>query len=102
MKVLDANGKIPGLLTLGKREGILGFCALLAMIGVSSALANPISFVLLTTPLAVDGGAILADAEAPQALHDRVAKTIVIQTRRGFSLDLRLKRLFAQVKRRMK
>ncbi|MCA1994589.1 MAG: RDD family protein [Coleofasciculus sp. S288] len=102
MKVLDArSAKIPGLLTLAKREGILGLGALLAMIGLSVALANPISFFLLVAPLAIDCGMALGHPEAQQAFHDRVAKTILIQTRRGYSLDLRLKRLFAQVRRRV-
>ena len=102
MKVLDAKGKIPGLATLAKREGILGFCALLATIGLSIGLANGISLLLLITPLAVDCGAALGDTEAQQAFHDRIAKTIVIQTRRGFSLDIRLKKIFADMSRRMK
>jgi uncharacterized RDD family membrane protein YckC len=101
IKVLDAKGKIPGLSTLAKREGILGFCALLAMIGLSIGLANGISLLLLISPLAVECGVAFADPEAQQAFHDRIAKTVVIQTRRGFSLDLRLKRLFAQVRQRM-
>ena len=102
MKVLDAKfAKIPGLLTLAKREGILGGCALLAMIGLNIGLANAISLLLLVTPLAVDCGSALADEEAQQAFHDRVAKTIVIQTRRGFSLDIRLKKIVAQLRRRM-
>lgn len=102
MKVFDAKfSKIPGLVTLAKREGILGFCALLAAIGLNIGLANAISMLLLITPLAVACGSALADEEAQQGFHDRFAETIVIQTRRGFSLDLRLKRLFAQVRRHM-
>jgi hypothetical protein len=72
------------------------------MIGLSVGLANGISLLLLITPLAVDCGLALGDAEARQAFHDRVGNTIVIQTRRGFSLDLRLKKLFTQMSRRMK
>lgn len=102
MKVLDANGKIPGLLTLAKREGILGGCALLAMIGLRIGLANPISLLVLTAPLAADCGMALGDSDDQQAFHDRIAKTFIIQTRRGFSLDIRLKKLVAQMKRRMK
>ncbi len=102
IKVLDAKGKIPGLLTLAKREGVLGLCALLAMIGLSIGLANGISLLLLITPLGADCGAAFADTEAQQALHDRVAKTVIIQTRRGFSLDLRLKKLFSQVSKSMR
>ncbi len=103
MKVLDARySKIPGLLTLAKRECILGFCAFLATIGLRIGVANGISLLLLTAPLAVDCGAAFADAEAQQAFHDRIAQTFVIQTRRGFSLDIRLKKLVAQMSRRMK
>jgi hypothetical protein len=51
--------------------------------------------------LAADCGNALADEEAQQAFHDRVAQTIVIQTRRGFSLDIRLKKLFAKLRRHM-
>jgi uncharacterized RDD family membrane protein YckC len=102
MKVLDAkHSRIPDLLTLAKREGILGFCALLATIGLNIGLANGISMLLLTFPLVADCGVALTDEEARQAFHDRVAKTIIIQTRRGFSLDLRLKKVFAQLRRHM-
>ncbi len=103
MKVLDAKySKIPGLLTLAKREGILGFCAVLATLGLRIGLANGISLLLLTAPLAADCGAAFTDVEAQQAFHDRIAQTIVIQTRRGFSLDIRLKQLVAQMRQRMK
>jgi len=51
--------------------------------------------------LVADCCSALADEEAQQAFHDRIARTIVIQTRRGFSLDLRLKKLVAQVRRHM-
>lgn len=103
IKVLDAKyPKVPSLGTLAKREGILGGFALLAMLGLSIGLANGLSMLLLITPLAANCGVAFADAEAQQAFHDRIAKTIVIQTRRGFSLDLRLQRLFAKVKRRVK
>ncbi|HEY9709525.1 MAG TPA: hypothetical protein V6D48_15075, partial [Oculatellaceae cyanobacterium] len=85
-----------------KREGILGGCALLAMIGLGIGLTNPISLLVLTAPLAADCGMALGDSDAQQAFHDRIAKTFIIQTRRGFSLDIRLKKLVAQMKHRMK
>jgi uncharacterized RDD family membrane protein YckC len=103
MKVLDARfSKIPGLLTLGKRESILGLSTFLALIGLSWTFANPISFLLLITPLAVDCGLAFADQETQQAFHDRIGQTIVIQTRRGYSLDIRLKKIIAQIRRSMK
>lgn len=102
MKVLDAKyAKIPGLLALAKREGILGFCALLAMFGLNVGLANAISMLLLISPLVADCGVAFAEPETQQAFHDRVGQTIVIQTRRGYSLDLRAKKWFALVKQRM-
>ncbi|MBE9125890.1 MULTISPECIES: RDD family protein [unclassified Coleofasciculus] len=102
IKVIDAKySKIPGLVTLGKREGILGFCALLAMIGLNIGLANGISMLLLIAPLLADCGVAISDPDAQQAFHDRVAKTITIPTRRGFSLDLRVKRWVAQLRRRV-
>lgn len=103
MKVLDAKySRIPQLLTLTKREAILGFCAFLATLGLSSGLGGGgFYLLLLPIPLLVDCGAAFND-EAQQAFHDRIAQTLVIQTRRGFSLDLRLKKLVAQISRRMK
>jgi len=103
MKVVDARlGKTPGLVELYKREGVVGFGALLAVIGLSIGVAHSLSLLLLITPLAADCGAALADATSQQALHDRWAETIVVATRRGFSLDLRIKKLLAQASRRMK
>lgn len=94
MKVINVElSKIPGLIELSKREGILGIVALLAMIGLSMGFHNGLSMLLLTMPLLVDCGIVLGDQELNQAFHDRIAGTIVVQTNRGFSLDLRLKRL---------
>jgi uncharacterized RDD family membrane protein YckC len=101
LKVLDSRGRIPDLLTLGKREGLLGLSAALATVGLTIGLANGISLLLLSAPLVADCGVAFADSEAQQAFHDRIAGTIVIQTRRGFSLDIRLKKFLAQVRRRV-
>jgi uncharacterized RDD family membrane protein YckC len=103
MKVVDPKyRKTPGLFELCKREGILGFAAVLAMVGLTIGLANGISLLLLISPLAVDCGVAFADAEWQQAFHDRVGRTCIVQTRRGYSLDIRVKKLLAQVTRRMK
>ncbi len=102
IKVLDAKySKIPGLLALAKREGILGLGAILAIIGLRAALANPISLLLLIAPILADCGVALSDPDTQQAFHDRIAQTIVIQTRRGFSLDLRIKKIVAQLRHRV-
>lgn len=102
MRVIDVNlGKTPGLFELSKREGIVGFCALLAMIGLGTGLYNAISLILLVSPLAADFGVAWADADLKQAFHDRIGGTIVVASRRGYSLDLRVKRLLDQVTRHM-
>jgi len=95
MKVFDAQlVKVPGLQALCKREAITGFCALLAAIALSN-LTNAGS-ILLIVPLAIDCGIALSSNR--QAFHDRIARTIIIPSRRGFSLDLKMKRLLAQVR----
>ncbi|XTZ12400.1 MAG: RDD family protein, partial [cyanobacterium endosymbiont of Rhopalodia inflata] len=53
-------------------------------------------------PLLVDCGIVLGDQELNQAFHDRIAGTIMVQTNRGFSLDLRLKRLQFIIKGKIK
>jgi uncharacterized RDD family membrane protein YckC len=80
----------------------VGGFALLATFGLGFGVVNPISLLLLCTPLVIDWVVVLGDTERRQAFHDRVADTIVVQTRRGYSLDLRAKRLLAQLTRRMK
>lgn len=100
MKVIDPRfNKIPDLITLAKREGILGFAAMLAMFGLQINVGNGLTMLLLVSPLLADCGTAFADEQYNQALHDRVAETLVVQTRRGFSLDLRLKKLYSDTKR---
>jgi uncharacterized RDD family membrane protein YckC len=102
LKVIDARfNKIPGLLALAKREGIIGFAAMLAMLGLNINFGNGLSMLLLVTPLVVECATALGDEPFNQAFHDKIAETIVIQTRRGFSLDLRLKKLYLELKRSM-
>lgn len=103
MKVIDARfNKIPGLVELAKREGILGLAALLAMIGLNINFANGISMLLLVSPLLADCGMALGDEPLDRAFHDRLAGTIVIQTKRGFSLDLRLKKLMNEIRYKLR
>ncbi len=100
LKVIDAKfNKIPGIAELAKREGILGGAALLAMIGLNINFRNALSMLLLTAPLLIDCGIALGDEELNQAFHDRIAQTLIIQARRGFSLDLRLKKGWFALKR---
>lgn len=95
--------RTPELPTLLKREGILGLETALATIALSQGLLpSQANWLLLILPLAIDGVFVLADNNRQQMLHDRMSRTIVVFTRRGFSLDLKLKRLVAEVSQRMK
>ncbi|ACK69064.1 RDD domain containing protein [Gloeothece citriformis PCC 7424] len=103
MKIIDGRfRRIPGIVELAKREGILGLEAAIAMIGLNLAFINPLSTLLLVSPLLVDCGLAIGDEEFNQAFHDRFAGTLMIQTQRGFSLDLRLRRVWWEVKGRLK
>jgi uncharacterized RDD family membrane protein YckC len=100
LKVIDLQSrKVPTLVDLSKREAIVGFGAFLAMLGLNINFINPISMLLLVMPLTIDCCVGLADDRLAQAFHDRFTNTTIIQTKRGFSLDLRLKKLYYQGKR---
>jgi hypothetical protein len=99
LKLIDARfAKVPGISTLVKREAITGGLALLAMIGLNINFNNGLSMLILLSPLVIDGCIALTDEQYNQAYHDRQLETIVIQTQRGFSLDLRLKKWFYLIK----
>ncbi|MBD2292216.1 RDD family protein [Anabaena sphaerica FACHB-251] len=106
LKVLEVEdgqivSRIPELQALLKREGILGFEALLLSIGLSNIIANPPA-ILLILPLAIDCGTALSDTQMRQAWHDRYARTIIVSSRRGYSLDLKVKRLVEKVQRNVR
>lgn len=103
LKVVNPRFRIiPGIVPLLKREAITGVgCALILMGLVNLSPTN--GFLLVAPiPLLVDCGFAIVDQDQQQAVHDRVAGTIVTQTRRGYSLDLKLKQLIAELRRRMK
>jgi uncharacterized RDD family membrane protein YckC len=103
LKILDLRfNVIPDLLSLTKRETIVGLAASLAMFGFQINFRNGLSMLLLNAPLLVDCLSAFVDEELNQALHDRFAQTIIIQSQRGFSLDLRLKKLLAQLRQNMR
>ncbi|MDJ0531994.1 MAG: RDD family protein [Xenococcaceae cyanobacterium MO_207.B15] len=102
IKVIDTRFyRLPDLIALGKREGLLGFGAMLACLGLNN-FSNGLLLLFLLTPLLVDCIAAFFDEDKDRAFHDRLAETMIIQTPRGFSLDLRLKKLFAQIQRNMR
>lgn len=107
MKVVNERyGRVPSLIALAKREAIIGACTLLLVVSVNN-LIRPTgvlngAVLLAVIPLLGDVGLAFGDVEKRQAFHDRIAGTIVVQTRRGYSLDLKLKRLVAQFRQRVR
>jgi uncharacterized RDD family membrane protein YckC len=103
IKIIDSRfRRIPCLVDLAKREAVLGLAAAIAMIGLNINFANILSLILLVCPLLADCAMALADEQFNQAFHDRLAGTLIIQTQRGFSLDIRLRRLWLQVKKKIR
>jgi len=103
MKIIELRSRrIPDLMSLSKREGIVGGSALIAMIGLDMFFVNPFSTLILVCPLLVVCGFAVSDQEYQQALHDRVAGTVIVETRRGFSLDLRLQKIVAEIRYRVR
>ncbi|NJR23038.1 MAG: RDD family protein [Richelia sp. CSU_2_1] len=99
VKVVDPQLKrLPGVQELCKREAVLGTCAALAFAGIGGLTSTNAAVLLLLLPLAIDCSPAFTDTERfPQALHDRLAGTIVTGTRRGYFLDIKVKRLLDQV-----
>ncbi|AFY48211.1 hypothetical protein Nos7524_2369 [Nostoc sp. PCC 7524] len=106
LKVLEVQngqvvGRIPQLQVLLKREAIIGFGAILVSIALSNIRANP-TVILLVIPLAIDCGAALSDTQMRQTLHDRYAGTFIVSSRRGYSLDIKIKRLVETLRRNVR
>jgi len=97
-----STGRTPDLQTLLKREGLVGLGTLLATVSVPNLLATNAAAMLLALPLLVDWVYGLADRDRRQTLHDFVAGTFVVLTRRGFSLDIKLRRILDLVRQRVK
>lgn len=106
LKILEVEdgqvvGRIPELQALLKREAIICFGTLLVSIALNNIRANPTA-ILLLLPLAIDCGNALSDTQLRQALHDRYAGTFIVSSRRGYSLDLKVKRLVEKVRRNVR
>lgn len=106
LKVLEVeNGevvpRIPELLALLKREAIIGFGVLLVSITLDNIRLNPTA-ILLVIPLVIDCGAAFSDTQMRQAWHDRYAGTFIVSSRRGYSLDLKVKRLVEKLRRNVR
>jgi hypothetical protein len=102
-QVIDPRlARLPDLMALGKRELILGVGAALAITGLQINVRNGLSMLLLLAPVLIDCSLAFLDDEYNLAFHDRIANTLITQTERGFSLDLRLKKIFGQIQRNMR
>ncbi len=101
MKVLDNRyQRTPGILELSKREGVLALTGSLAMLGISNLTSGNAAILLLIMPLFLDFTVALVDIKRyQQAFHDRIGKTIVVGTMRGYSLDIKLRWLVDEAKR---
>ncbi|MEH2066812.1 MAG: RDD family protein [Nostoc sp.] len=106
LKVLSVEdgeivSRIPDLLSLMKREAIIGLGALLVSIALSNIRANPTA-ILLVIPLAIDCGTAFYDTQMRQALHDRYCGTFIVSSRRGYSLDIKIKKLVENMRRNVR
>jgi uncharacterized RDD family membrane protein YckC len=99
LKIIDLRWKrLPSIVTLSKREGILAVAAFIAMIGLKINFRDLLLMFVCLVPLVADAIIILSDDENNQSFHDRLSDTMITQTRRGFSLDLKMKKLINEVK----
>lgn len=95
IKIIDPRSRrLPTMLELFKREAIVGVEVFLALAGLGLlAAANPAAL-LAIVPLGADACVAAAEPDLRQSFHDRLTGTCIIQTRRGYSLDLRARRWF--------
>ncbi len=101
MKVVDTRfTRLPELVNLFKREGLMAIEVLLVRVGLEYIGPGSGISLLLFLPLAIDCSLVNTDPLARQAFHDRIAGTVIGATRRGYSLDLKVKRWYRIGKRR--
>lgn len=103
MKVVDErSGRTPEPIALAKREALAGLGLILALIGIAKIDPMHAQYLMLLLPLAADCSIAYFEPVRQQAFHDRLAGTVVVSTRRGYSLDLKVKRWVAQLRRFVK
>ena len=102
MKLVDTRfGRVPELVNLFKREGLMGLEVLFVHIGLEYLGPGSGIGLLLLLPLAIDCSLVNTDPLVKQAFHDRISDTFICATRRGYSLDLKVKRWYRLGKRRI-
>ncbi|WP_346290045.1 RDD family protein [Sphaerothrix gracilis] len=103
MRIAELHkGKTPLLPVLLKREALIGLECGLAVFGLMRLGPMAAWAVILLLPLLGDACVMLADPINKQTLHDRIAATAVISSRRGYRLDLKIRKIVAIVRQRMK
>ncbi|WRH67005.1 MAG: RDD family protein [Planktothrix sp. GU0601_MAG3] len=104
IRVVDSQqNRTPRLLELLKRETFIGIGAFLFLLSLGSLTTGNAGILLLMLPIIFDCGAMLFDTSRhPQTVHDRIGQTIVIGSRRGYSLDVKIRYLIDKVKQEMK
>lgn len=103
-KVIDFRySRTPGILELSRREGVMGICVYLATLGLSGLVSGNAGILLFWIPISVDCGLALFDTTRnPQTFHDRLGRTIIVGTQRGYSLDIKIRRWVDKIKKDMK
>jgi len=103
IEIIDGRrGRLPDVTVLIKREGAVSLIAFLGLVGLQYGFPNFLSIALLVSPLLVDLVVAIGDEEHQQAIHDRFFDTIIVPSRRGYSLDLRIRRWVDDLMDRMR
>lgn len=103
MRVIDRQrGGTPTLQALTQRESLLGAATFLTFWGVTHLSPTTAWALLLLIPLGVDASFAYGDAAYRLAFHDRYSQTWVVESRRGYSLDVKVRQLVAEIRSRMK
>ncbi|HIK34223.1 MAG TPA: RDD family protein [Thermosynechococcus sp. M98_K2018_005] len=97
VRLLDQRQRTPDLLSLSKRELVIGVGALLTLAGLESH-GLSMALMILALPLAVDCSLAWIDEEH-RTLHDRLGGTKVYRCRRGFALDRKLIELVSKIRK---
>jgi uncharacterized RDD family membrane protein YckC len=96
LKVVNMNfGKTTGTLALLKREGLILTFLLLVISSLDSNGTITSLTIFAPIPLIVELVFASADTLKRQTIHDRLSESIVVFTRRGLQLDLKLSKWFS-------
>lgn len=93
IQIIDGRrGRLPDVMVLTKREGAISVIAFLGLVGLQYGFPNLLSVAILVSPLFINLVVAIGDEENQQAIHDRFFDTVIVPSRRGYSLDIRIRR----------